>query len=67
MMRDIIQSERQKPRALELYQAIYAAHIVDPKCGLGERCPMMVELKAKITALEDAGVKPTISWNSEVD
>jgi hypothetical protein len=66
-MRELIQSERQKPRALELYRAIYAAHIVDPKCGLGERCPMMVDLKTKIKALEDAGVKATASWNSDVE
>ena len=66
MMRNLIQSERQKPRALELLKAIYAAHNANP-CGLGERCPVEADLKARIKALEDANVKPTVSWNSEVD
>lgn len=66
-MRNIILSERQKPRALELYQNIYAAHVADPKCGLRDRCPMMVDLAKRIKVLEDEGIKPTVSWNSEVE
>jgi hypothetical protein len=64
-MKNLILSERQKPRALELYRKFYASHVVDPTCGLGDNCPMMVELKAKIAALESEGVVPTVSWNSE--
>jgi len=65
-MSKLILSERQKPRALELYRAAYAAHLVDPECGLGETCPKLVELKAEIEALEAEGVKPTVSWLSDV-
>jgi len=59
-------SERQKPRALELYKAAYAAHLSDPNCGLGETCPKLIELKVEIEALETEGVKPTSSWLSDV-
>jgi len=44
----IIQSERQKPRAIALMKDIYASHVVDPNCGLGENCPMMLNLKKRI-------------------
>lgn len=27
---------------------IYTSHVADPKCGLGERCPMMIDLKKRI-------------------
>jgi hypothetical protein len=27
---------------------IYASHVKDPNCGLGERCPMMIDLKKRI-------------------
>jgi hypothetical protein len=31
---------------------IYASHTKDPNCGLGERCPMMVDLKKRIEEQE---------------
>lgn len=65
-MSKIILSERQKPRALELSKAIYAAHLKDHACGLGENCPKLIELKADIEALEAEGVKPTVSYLSDV-
>jgi hypothetical protein len=65
-MNKLTLSERQKPRALELYRAAYAAHLSDSNCGLGETCPKLVELKAEIEALEAEGVKPTVSWLSDV-
>ena len=48
MTKDIVQSERQRPRAVELMKDIYISHVQDPTCGLGERCPMMVDLKKRI-------------------
>ena len=27
---------------------IYVSHTKDPNCGLGERCPMMIDLKKRI-------------------
>ena len=52
MTKSILQSERQRPRAVELMKDIYASHVQDPACGLGERCPMMVDLKKRIEAEE---------------
>jgi hypothetical protein len=52
MTKTIIQSERQRPRAVELMKALYASHVQDTTCGLGERCPMMVDLKKRIEAEE---------------
>jgi len=48
MSKSIVQSERQRPRAIELMKGIYASHVSDTKCGLGEMCPMMVDLKKRI-------------------
>jgi hypothetical protein len=31
---------------------IYASHVQDPTCGLGDRCPMMVDLKKQIEEQE---------------
>jgi len=67
-MINLVLSERQKPRALELYKLIYSAHIADPNCPYGgDQCPMMVDLKAQITALEEEGIKAAASWNSGVE
>jgi hypothetical protein len=52
MTKDIIQSERQRPRAVEIMKDIYVSHVQDPTCGLGETCPMMVNLKKRIEAEE---------------
>jgi len=52
MNKTIIQSERQRPRAVAVMKGIYASHVQDPTCGLGERCPMMVDLKQRIEAEE---------------
>ena len=52
MSKSIIQSERQRPRSIELMKVIYASHIKDPNCGLGENCPMMLDLKKRIEAEE---------------
>lgn len=54
-MQKIILSERQKPRSLQLMKDIYAAHLADPKCELGEGCPMLLNLKAQIAQLENEG------------
>jgi len=48
MAKNIIQSERQRSRAVELMKDIYASHVQDPTCGLGEKCPMMIDLKKRI-------------------
>ena len=48
MMKSIVQSERQRPRAIQLMRDIYASHVADPNCGLGEQCPMMQDLKKQI-------------------
>jgi hypothetical protein len=48
MDKSIVQSERQRPRAVELMKGIYVSHVADPKCGLGEQCPMMIDLKKRI-------------------
>jgi len=48
MNKSIVQSERQRPRAVELMKDIYASHVSDQKCGLGEACPMMADLKKRI-------------------
>jgi len=29
-------------------KGIYVSHVADPKCGLGEQCPMMIDLKKRI-------------------
>jgi len=29
-------------------KGIYASHIADPRCGKGENCPMMLNLKSRI-------------------
>jgi hypothetical protein len=52
MTKTIIQSERQRPRVVEIMKDIYASHIQDPTCGLGDLCPMMVDLKKRIEAEE---------------
>jgi hypothetical protein len=39
MSKSIVQSERQRPRAIELMKDIYASHVADLKCGLGANCP----------------------------
>jgi hypothetical protein len=54
MTKNMIQSERQRPRAVELMKDIYVSHVQDPTCGLGERCPMMVDLKKRIEEAEAA-------------
>jgi len=46
--KSIVQSDRQRPRAIELMKGIYASHIADPRCGKGENCPMMLNLKSRI-------------------
>lgn len=46
--KSIVQSERQRPRAVEIMKDIYVSHTKDPNCGLGERCPMMIDLKKRI-------------------
>lgn len=48
MKKSIVQSERQRPRAVDLMKAIYTSHIADPNCGLGDNCPMMIDLKKRI-------------------
>ena len=42
MKKSILQSERQRPRAVDLMKSIYSSHVADPNCGLGEQCPMMM-------------------------
>lgn len=51
-MPNIILSERQKPRSLQLMKDIYAAHLADPKCELNSQCPMLLSLKTRIDSLE---------------
>ena len=29
-------------------KAIYTSHVADPNCGLGDKCPMMIDLKKRI-------------------
>jgi len=48
MNKNIIQSERQVTRAIELMKEHYASHVADPKCELGVNCPMMLNLKRRI-------------------
>ena len=48
MKKSIIQSERQRPRSLELMKDIYASHVADKSCGMGVNCPMMLDLKKRI-------------------
>ena len=48
MKKSIVQSERQRPRAVDLMKAIYSSHVADPNCGLGDKCPMMIDLKKRI-------------------
>jgi hypothetical protein len=36
---------------------IYASHVKDPNCGLGDGCPMMLDLKKRIEA-EEALLEP---------
>ena len=52
MTKSIIQSERQRPRSLELMKDIYASHVADKNCGLGVNCPQMVSLKKQIDEVE---------------
>jgi hypothetical protein len=58
MSKSVIQSERQRPRAIELMKDIYASeytrHLTDPsRCGLlPEECPMMANLKKDIEEQE---------------
>jgi len=52
MKKSIIQSERQRPHAIELMKDIYASHVADPKCGMGVNCPMMLSLKKQIEEAE---------------
>jgi len=63
-MSKFILSDRQKPRALELFKAAYAAHVAT--CPKGDTCEKMVELRAEIEALEAEGVVPTVSCRSDV-
>jgi hypothetical protein len=49
-MRNIVLSERQKPRVLQSMKDIYAAHSAE--CAAGVRCCVMVALKRDIEALE---------------
>lgn len=65
-MSKLILSERQKPRALELFKAAYKAHLSDPTCGLGPDCPKCVAMKKEIEELEAQGVQPSSSWLSDV-
>lgn len=46
MKNSIVQSERQRPRAIDLMKDIYSSHITD--CKLGEKCPTMIDLKKRI-------------------
>lgn len=48
MKKSIVQSERQRPRAVQLMKAIYSSHTADPTCKLGQHCPMMIDLKKRI-------------------
>jgi hypothetical protein len=48
MKKSIVQSERQRPRAVDLMKSIYSSHLADPNCGLGDNCPMMIDLKKRI-------------------
>lgn len=52
-MKKIVLSERQNPRSLQLMKDIYASHRADPRCEMGEKCPMLLKLKAQIEGLED--------------
>ncbi len=53
MNKSIVQSERQRPRAVEIMKDIYASHIADPNCPYGgEKCPMMQDLKKQIETEE---------------
>ena len=57
-MKSIILSDRQKPRSLQLLKTIYAAHLADPRCELGENCPQLRATKAKIEELE----RESVNW-----
>jgi hypothetical protein len=46
MKKSIVQSERQRPRAVELMKAIYSSHAAE--CKDGDKCPMMIDLKKRI-------------------
>jgi hypothetical protein len=50
MKKNIVLSERQKPRALETMKNIYAAH--SATCSDGASCHFMVNLKREIKSLE---------------
>ena len=58
MSKNIVQSERQRPRAIALMKEIYASHVKDPNCGLGERCPMMLDLRKRIEEAEERLLGP---------
>lgn len=47
-MKSVILSERTKPRALELMEDMYAAHVA--VCKDGANCRVMLKLKAEIEA-----------------
>ena len=34
-------------------KSIYSSHVADPNCGLGEQCPMMIDLKKRIEEEEE--------------
>jgi hypothetical protein len=53
MSKSIIQSERQRPRSIELMKEIYASHVAD--CKHGENCPSMIDLRKNIEAAEAEG------------
>jgi hypothetical protein len=50
--KSIVQSERQRPRAVEIMKDIYASHVADKSCGLGANCPVMISLKNQIAEEE---------------
>lgn len=58
MTKNILQSERQRPRAVEFMKEAYTQqrtqHMADPNwCDFSvETCPMMVDLKKRIEAEE---------------
>lgn len=57
-MKNLVLSDRQKPRTLQLLKDIYTAHLADPKCELGENCPQLKATKAKIEELE----RESVNW-----
>lgn len=49
---NILLSERQKARTLQLLKDMYTAHLADPECELGENCPQLQKTKATIEKME---------------